>query len=89
MKVEFLKDNFKYYLRGMVQMNVSKKGDIIEVDSETADRWIKKSVAKIVVDKVEVKPVISNHTPDIELPDIELPIIADKPKKRGRKKKQS
>ncbi len=88
MKVEFLKDNFKYYLRGMVQMNMSKKGDIIEVDSDTADRWIKKSVAKIVVDKVEVKPVILNHTLDIELP-IDEPIIEDKPKKRGRKKKQS
>ena len=84
MKVEFLKDNFKYYLRGIIQMNMSKKGDIIEVDSDTAERWIKKLVAKVVVDKIEVKPVISNHTPDIE-----LPIVEDKPKKRGRKKRQS
>ena len=47
MKVEFLKD-YQFYLgNNMSKISKSIKGDTIEVDAETAERWIKKKVAKM------------------------------------------
>ena len=98
MKVEFLKDDFQFYLgNNMSKMHKSKKGDSIEVNANTAERWIKKEVAKMVSEKVEVKPVVSI---EVEFdkdkkeftPVAEPKLFVDEeekpaPKKRGRKKK--
>ena len=88
MKIEFLKDDFKYYLGGMIKMHVSKKGDSIEVDAETADRWIKKEVAKIAESKVKVVEVTNTINTGDFVPAVN-DIEEEKPlhKKRGRKKK--
>jgi hypothetical protein len=82
MKITFLKD-YQFYLgNDMSKMSKSIKGDSIEVDAETAERWIKKEVAKMAVEKVEVKP-IEPITSLFEEEVVEVPA----PKKRGRKKR--
>ena len=88
MKVEFLKD-YQFYLgNNMSKISKSIKGDTIEVDAETAERWIKKKVAKMAIEKVEVKPVLNTEMPTFsncfkEEEEVEKPA----PKKRGRKKR--
>ena len=93
MKVEFLKDDFQFYLgNNMSKMHKSKKGDSIEVNADTAERWIKKEVAKMVSEKVEIKPVVAIEV-EKELPLVDEPKLFEDvvekplPKKRGRKKK--
>ena len=92
MKVEFLKDDFQFYLgNNMSKMHKSKKGDSIEVNADTAERWIKKEVAKMVSKKVEVKPIaleVKKELPPVDEPKLFEDVI-EKPlhKKRGRKKK--
>lgn len=86
MKVEFLEDDFKFYLgKNMRKMHKSKKGDSIEVDAETAERWIKKSVAKMAGKKAEVKPAdiveIKGELPEPDKKEFKNRV------KRGRKKK--
>jgi hypothetical protein len=93
MKVEFLKDDFQFYLgNNMSKMHKSKKGDSIEVNANTAERWIKKEVAKMVSEKVEVKPIVSSEKikelqEEINSLDKEREDLKPAPKKRGRKKK--
>lgn len=85
MKVEFLKD-YQFYLgNNMSKISKSIKGDTIEVDAETAERWIQKKVAKMAIEKVEVKPI----EPTIVTAELfeEEEVEKPAPKKRGRKKR--
>jgi len=93
MKVEFLKD-YQFYLgNDMSKMSKVGKGDSIEVDAETAERWIKKKVAKMANEKVEVEPVLNTEMPTFsntcpeEEEEVEEEVEKPAPKKRGRKKR--
>ena len=87
MKVEFLKD-YQFYLgNNMSKISKSIKGDTIEVDAETAERWIKKKVAKMATEKVEVKPIEPTIVSAELFEEVEVEVEKPAPKKRGRKKR--